>query len=348
MKIKINPKPRGCVMVVTMCTAGIIMMCLATYLWLVSNHNLSTMRSLAWNSALTIAEAGTEEALTQTQYNDINHLSANNWIDLNNGWYYKKRYLDSVSYYEVMIKKVDPPVIISTATVPAPVSTLLPTLNYGFILGTATPSTAVVKRRIQVNTRRRPLFMGAMVADKSVNLNGQGIATDGFDSSTDQWSTLHKWDATKVKASGDVACNATSTKAIDLGNASIMGHVSSGPGGTVNTGNALVGDVNWVKTHAKGVEGYGTDASWVTDDAHFDISQIPFPTAPAGWSTGYLGSLLGTNILGVPGQSTYYKLSSFTGKVVVNGDVTLWATDTVSSGSGDSILITPGSNLKLY
>ena len=123
MKFKINRTPHGSILVVTMCTAGIIMLGLATYLWLVSNHNLSTMRSLAWNSALTVAEAGAEEALTQVQYNDINHLSANAWVNLNNGWYYKKRYVDSVNYYEVMVKQVDPPVIISTATVPAPVST---------------------------------------------------------------------------------------------------------------------------------------------------------------------------------------------------------------------------------
>src|SRR5436309_12576109 len=171
MKIKINHAVQGSVLLVTLCTSGVIILALGSYLWLVSSHNLSAMRSLAWNSALTVAEAGAEEALTQVQYNDINHLSANTWVNMNNGWYYKKRYVDSVSYYEVVVKKVDPPVIISTATVPAPVSTLLPTLNYGFILGTATPSTAVVKRRIQVNTRRRPLFMGAMVADKSVNLN---------------------------------------------------------------------------------------------------------------------------------------------------------------------------------
>ncbi len=343
MKIKTKPVPQGSVLVVTLCTAGIIGMGLATYLWLVSSHNLSTMRSLAWNSALTVAEAGAEEALTQTQYNDTNHLSNNSWLDLNNGWFYKKRYVDGVSYYEVMIKKVDPPLIVSTATVPAPVSTLLPTTQYGLILGAASPPIYVVKRRIQVNTRRRPLFMGAMVADKSVNLNGQGIATDGFDSSTEQWSTLGKWDALKVKPSGDVACNATSAKAVDLGNASIMGHVSCGPGGVVNYANSVVGDVNWVKTHAKGVE-----SGWITDDAHFDISQIPYPTAPAGWSTGYAASLLGTNFLGAPGLSSYYKLADFAGKVVVTGDVTLWVTDSVTFGSGDSIYITPGSNLKLY
>src|SRR5438045_4527480 len=113
MKIKINHAVQGSVLLVTLCTSGVIILALGSYLWLVSSHNLSVMRSLAWNSALTIAEAGAEEALTQTQYTSLNQLSSNNWANLNNGWFYKKRYMDGVSYYEVMIQQVDPPVIIS-------------------------------------------------------------------------------------------------------------------------------------------------------------------------------------------------------------------------------------------
>ena len=70
--------------------------------------------------------------------------------------------------------------------------------------------------------------------------------------------------------------------------------------------------------------------------------------APAGWSTGYAASVLGTNFLGVLGQSTYYKLGAFGGKVLITGDVTLWVTSSIAFGSGDSITITPGSTLKLY
>src|SRR5436190_288452 len=219
MKIKINHAIQGSVLLITLCTSGVIILALGSYLWLVSSHNLSAMRSLAWNSALTVAEAGAEEALTQVQYNDINHLSANAWVNLNNGWYYKKRYVDSVNYYEVMVKQVDPPVIISTSTVPAPVSTLAPTSTFGLILGTATPSTSVVKRRIRVNTRRRPMFLGAMVASNYVNLNGNGISTAGFDSADPLYSTLGKYDTGnlgKHKPSGNVPSNSTGANAIDL------------------------------------------------------------------------------------------------------------------------------------
>jgi hypothetical protein len=146
------------------------------------------------------------------------------------------------------------------------------------------------------------------------------------------------------KASGDVASNSSAANAIDLGNANIMGHVATGPGGLANAGaNASVGDVAWVSVSTKGVE-----KGWSSDDAHFDISSIPTPTAPAGWATGYTASLLGTNILGVVGLPTYYTLSSFSGKVRVIGDVTLWVNGPVTFGSGDSIEITPGSVLKLY
>jgi hypothetical protein len=41
-------------------------------------------------------------------------------------------------------------------------------------------------------------------------------------------------------------------------------------------------------------------------------------------------------------------LSSFSGKVLVTGNATLWVTDSITFGSGEYIEIAPGASLKLY
>ena len=79
MKIKTNKQPQGSALLVTMLTAFIVGMALASYLTLVSNQSISVLRSQAWNSAIPITEAGIEEALTQIQYHGITNLSADGW-----------------------------------------------------------------------------------------------------------------------------------------------------------------------------------------------------------------------------------------------------------------------------
>src|SRR2546429_9721795 len=122
MKITTQPKNQGGALTLTLLTTLVIGMTLASYLTLVSSQNTSTMRSMAWNSAIPVLEAGVEEALTQIHYHGITNLSANAWDPLPNLVYSKKRYIGNNSYFEVTIKAVEPPTIISTGYVPAPLT----------------------------------------------------------------------------------------------------------------------------------------------------------------------------------------------------------------------------------
>src|SRR5437870_3187828 len=122
MRIKFGRDVHGSALLVTLLACFVIGLALASYLTLVSNQHLSTMRSLAWNSAIPVIEAGVEEALSQLQHTGITNLSANHWTDLGNGYYFKRLSVSSDQYYEVNIKKVDPPVIISTGHVLAPLA----------------------------------------------------------------------------------------------------------------------------------------------------------------------------------------------------------------------------------
>src|SRR2546423_2369607 len=238
-----------------------------------------------------------------------------------------------------------PPIIVSTASLPAP---LAPSSSFGMILGSIVPNNPAVyvKRRVQVNTVKRPLLPYAMLAQGKIDLSGGGISTDAFDSSDPMFSTFGKYDPAKIQASGDVESNSGLQGMIDVGNATIMGKVGTGAGGTVTTGsNGSVGDLGWARGGNTGIE-----AGWGSDDVNIPIEDVQEPFT-SGYATP-IGGLVGitpyTYIL--DGRiSQKYKLSSLSGKVyVTGGEVTLWVTDLVKFGGADSIYIAPGATLKLY
>lgn len=341
MTLRNHRADRGSVLLAALLTVTVVGLALGSYLWLVSHQNLATMRSLAWNSAIPVVEAGVEEALTQLFYNDIDHLSANNWTVQANGWYSRTRDVDGRSYFEVMIEHADPPRIVSTGYVPAPMA---PASLFGAILANVPPVSApYVKRRVQVNTARNPLFHGAMIATGKIDMAGNNISTDGFDSGDPQYSTNGKYDSTKTKASGDVGTNLGLTDSINVANADIKGHVGTGPGGTIDIGpNGTVGDVAWVDGGSLGVK-----PGWSNDDVHVEVYDVPQPFT--SYSTPAGGTVNNVNYDFVLDQSQNYKLSDFHGKVLVTANASLWVTDTLSFiNPSDYIYIAPGASLKLY
>src|SRR3989441_12721676 len=90
MKIKTNKQPEGSALLVTMLTAFIVGMALASYLTLVSVQNQSTLRSQSWNSAVPAMEAGVEEALTQIYHHGTTNFSTSDGWRLNatDGFYH--------------------------------------------------------------------------------------------------------------------------------------------------------------------------------------------------------------------------------------------------------------------
>jgi len=350
MKFSMIAGRRGSALLMALLTVVLIGLALGSYLWLVSHQSFSTMRSLAWDAAIPVVEAGLEEALTQLHYNDIEHLSANNWTALTNGWYYKLHHVDNATYYEVVIKQVDPPdkagpLIVSTASVPAPFAPASPA---GMVLAQTVPgnSTPYIKRRVRVNTAKKPLFTGAMVAKGRIDMSGNNVTTDGFDSSDAQYNTDGKYDPKKNKASGDVGTNLDLVDSIGVGNANIKGHVATGPGGTVTIqSNGSVGDLDWVNSGTAGIK-----PGWATDDMHTEILDVAEPSFPTGYSTPGSKTLDNVQYDYVLDHSGDYKLADFSGKVLVSTNVsaTLWVTDTLSFGPNDYILIAPGASLKLY
>src|SRR5687768_5190465 len=68
----------GSTLLVTIVLTVLIGVTLTSYLALVSHQNTSIMRSLAWNSAIAVAEAGVEEAMAHLNRNGTNR-TADSW-----------------------------------------------------------------------------------------------------------------------------------------------------------------------------------------------------------------------------------------------------------------------------
>jgi hypothetical protein len=191
--------------------------------------------------------------------------------------------------------------VTSVATVNPNGSGLLAALG----LGTAAPSVA---RAVQVKTTRSNLLIKGMVAKHTIDMNGQDISTDSFDSTDPAWSTLGRYDSTKTRANGDVATNEAITNALSSGNANIYGHVSTGPGGSVSVNvNGGVGEQSWVASHPGQIEpGYLADNSNFT----FPETSLPYTSGlnpsnnltitVTNYITGTNGGMVWTNAVPIP------------------------------------------------
>jgi hypothetical protein len=129
---------------------------------------------------------------------------------------------------------------------------------------------------------RLPLFAAALVAVGTIDLRGNNITTDSFDSGDPNYSEngLYPWaNLIKTKAGGDVCTGTVLMDSMAIGSARIKGEVRTGLGtNTINIGaNGGVGDRAWVEGGNVGIQpGHST-----TD---FNV-RFPDVVLPAGLVT---------------------------------------------------------------
>src|SRR5260370_33541853 len=139
-----------------------------------------------------------------------------------------------------------------------------------------TPS--YVSRKVAVKTKIDALCSVAMEATQTIDFKGHNVATDSFDSGDPRYNTNGLYPMgilSMTKAGGDVVTDDTITNSISGGNASIKGHVKTGPKGTISVGNGSVGDRPWVEGGTLGIEpGYFSDGM---DGLFPDVHMAPGP-----------------------------------------------------------------------
>ena len=106
-----DKKEQGSVLLVLLLISAIMGITLASYLIMANNQNTSVMRSMVWNGAMPVAEAGVEDALQMINKYAGNFETVTNWPStyFQDKWttvapnvYYVRRYL-SDTYYDVYV-----------------------------------------------------------------------------------------------------------------------------------------------------------------------------------------------------------------------------------------------------
>src|SRR5262245_35209934 len=217
-------------LIITVIITGIVGFLLTAYLTLVKSQNYSTFRSQAWNNAIPVIEAGIEDALAH-----LNKENGTNDLIGDGGWqktgelYHIKRYVGE-SYYIVTISNYlmgatninISPVIESRAYVTMPVLVAsAQTHLFAVANGAPIDTGSFLARGVRVNARQDRLFSKGMVADGEIDLNGNRITTDSFDSTDTNYNTNGRYDLNKRRANGDIATNVglTNSAGISVDNA---------------------------------------------------------------------------------------------------------------------------------
>lgn len=286
---------------------------------LANNEGQMTGRSQNWNAVLPIVEAGIEEALTHLKHSPSNRTD-NNWTydDSTPVPRYIKTRTFKDGFYQVTISTNWDPVITSRAGIRAPLQT-----DYSIF------------RTVRVRCTNMPLFTAAIEAVQCIDLTGNGITFNSYDSMDPNFSGPGgTYDPNKVKAGGDVVCYGDGTS-IDIGNADIAGKLKTGPDTTYEMGpNASVGDLTWSGTGIQpGYYESVPDTEW--PDMTAPLAGGAPPRGTSGPEKGF-DYVLSTGI---------YRVDTLNGQVYVKGDAILVVNRTFRM---QSCVIIPGARVRLY
>jgi len=306
---------------------------LASYLTLARWQHVSVVRSQAWNGALAIAEAGVEEALAHLNpsallFSTNINRGANGWSLGTDGRYHAPRRTLTYGSYDVAVTADPLPTIYATGYV------RIPTLS------------AIISRSVRVGTGNSGLFRGSMAARVTVDLKGNNIATDSFDSMDPAHSTNGLYYLPWRKDAGDVA---SAGGLINVQNANVMGTLFTSPAGAATIGpSGSVGDRAWVEAATSGIQ-----SGHYKNDFNMDFPAVSPPyqagLPPAG------GTIAGTNYTWILGSGNYmvdnpkWDLKFSTGdKILVTGTARVYVTGDFLMSGQSQIVIAPGASLQLY
>jgi hypothetical protein len=314
----------GSALVVALVFAAVLGVSLVALLSWACTQNHLIMRSQCWNRALPLAEAGLEEAMAHLWLCPSNRAQ-NGWA-FQDGFYTKTRQLGE-GYYVVQIDTNAPPVVIAEGFAKAPLQV-----------------NQYISRKVRVTTTDFPVYYGGIVVDREIELNGNGIYVDSYDSTDPLSSTLGLYDQSKKRANGHVASNYGVKDSINIGNANIFGKVSTAPGGSIDTGPlGVVGSLAWQAAGNKGIQ-----PGWSSSDFNMLLEPVPGP-APGSGLVPAGGSIPGEGDFDYILTDGLWHLDSLEGRIYVAGNATLVVSgDSKFGDASDAMKIAAGASLKMW
>jgi hypothetical protein len=339
----------------TVIVTAVVGIALTAYLTMVKNQNLATMRSQAWNNSMPVIEAGIEDALTHLAVHGDTNLVCDSWTQAGS-IYFMKRWV-GIHYYVVTISNwvvgtTNSPIIESRGfvTMPTVVSAGGPMFAQVSLPSSDNSTKRYLGRGVRAQAKRDFIFSKGLVAQDTIDLNGNNIDTDSFNSMDPSASTNGQYNVNMRRFNGDIASNSQNTSGIlvDVGNANIRGTVSTGPGGQVGIGvNGKVGDASWfADSTATGIQ-----SGAIRDDMNVDFKEATIPYTvgmlPMGGNYPIIGGTFYDYKLG-NGNFMINELNMNNQNLIVTGNATLVVNNSFNMAGSSSITIAPGGTLKLY
>lgn len=284
-------REQGNTLVLTLVMTITIGSVLASYLGLIASRYKVTMRSQCWNAAVPVMESGIEEALTHFQH-DLDNPTANGWTAgtiSGKQVYSKQRTFADGTYFLVNIYNgstgaSNTPYIYSTGFIPSPFSSR----NY-------------ITRTAKVAGTNQPLINLSFGAVNGIQMNGNGLASDSFNSSNPALSTGGQYDSSKTSTNGSVA---SLYGPVDLGNHSIAGNLYLGPSATTTVTSGQVSGQIFTDFNVSFPDVVLPTTSW-----------LPAPTAIVGGITttvlGITTTIGGTTVYDFSANGDYYLSGSY-------------------------------------
>lgn len=283
----------------TMIFIVILAMSIGGYMSYVSQQARMASHSQAWNLSMAIAEAGVEEALEHLNTDGTNNPTANGWTSLGNYTYEMQRTVTGGSFnatYTVTlnISNANEPSIMSSGYVTPPAAASVTTPFFFATANVSTPtstsSKSSVARGVSAVVYRPLYFQTALAAKGSIDMNGNGVTVDSFDSALGMYGGTNIGDQGTVASDGGVT-----NSSVSLGNANIFGPLYYNPSEPTPTvgPNGAVGTHSWQAGHS------GFETGFLFDTANFTFPDTTAPytsgTAPLA---GTVPVLISSNLVG--------------------------------------------------
>jgi hypothetical protein len=203
-----------------------------------------------------------------------------------------------------------------------------------------------------------PLYFAALAAAQNIDFLGYPILVDSFDSSDPNYSTNGVYEPTRNKDGGDVVTDGNSGIALNVENASILGHVRTGPGSLISIGpQGSVGSKPWVTGGNTGIE-----PGWSSYDMNVAFPDVRSPDLIYNYPTWFSsmppggtvdvggGIIMSFNSVVSSSGTSYYQVSSLPGSIYIgtNANVVLWITGNVTNYNKVIAIAPVGASLTIY
>ena len=332
---------RGSVLISAAMAAGVLAILIAGFLTYLSDEYNWNFRSHRWNQSFHLAEAAVETGIAEYnfwQYQaGTGFQSARGWTSLGGN-----------SYSKTVANLADNGGnIVGTFYVKASnINTNNPTFQGVGTVTSGNFSGPSIARAVQVSLAPSPMFPLGLMSLTTIDMNGNNIYTDSYDSSNPTKSTGGQYDASKRQPNGNIGTDDTVINSVSIGNANIYGTVQTGVGGTVTMGPN--GSIGPSFSNPDTTVSQAQSDGWIQSD--FDVS-IPDVTLPSGLGSATpLGAInSGTSLGGGDYQATSISLGGHD-TLNITGNVRIYVSGASSisiSGNG-SINIATNASLQIY